>query len=838
MNKLPLEVVENIFNGSAIAFLGSGFSSKAKLSGKTAPCGNAAEVPSSDAAKELLAKSVGYTGNLKDVSLSDVAELVREMKGEGASYNNYMTSFFLTNFTLTTPTHDQKTICQLPWRSIFTTNYDDIVERSSKSGTYKFFSPQSSSLDIPRGLTPVYHLHGRAADLNEPSTLKGFVLSETDYLELNRHNSAIYGRLFSDIHAATDVIFIGYSLRDLEIASRLFSIKSIARKVSIITRSDDEDAAFTRLRLKKFGTVYGIGISGFSEQIALSLQGRLSEPKAAPTFLKKLSTGNTVREIQASDINDIVLTGQFNVVPYFSQLLLNEQEGAKSSELYCIERTSAINHVFDTHSSGRCNRFLIAADVGNGKSFYLKQLAVHAAKYHGYDVYEVDSQLQEIYKDIEIIVDSGRKSIFLIDGFARFRKVIEFTSSRLPPNCVLVVTDPETNDQYAGDRLFAEFNQRAEVVNINKLTLDEIQAWDALLERWGLWGDLIQLSPSERVRFIQKDCSSENRSIILSLFNTSAIANKIDALVRSFIANNEDYEQGLIAILIRALCHQHVEWSHVVAWLNLNELEIERRINQSGFRSLTEGARRWHEVTSPELAGFILNKYDFEAEKIVESYCRIAAMTASLSRDERNGWDSHENLKELMRYRFLTRLFAKNANQESYIDSVYQRLSKNEIIRAKELFWLQWGMARLDLGDTDRAQSYLTNAAGLAEKYKKDHSLIQINDQFARLYYKKAAKKGGKVNEAEVLRAIEITESAIRRTSEVLVHPMRSAMLINEFLEEKADELSSEITGRLMSLVREMISLLGERELDRVKKGENRQINASLKNSLLILQNT
>lgn len=835
MSNLPLEVIENILSGSAIVFLGAGFSWGAEISGRTDAKSTASKVPSSDEAKEILATSVGYTEDLKDVSLSDIAELVRETKGNGAAYNDYMTSFFLTNFTLCKPSEDQKIVCKLPWRAIFTTNYDDIVEQSSEGDAYHFFSPQSASLDIPRGRTPVYHLHGRAADLTKPSTLDGFVLSETDYLDLNKHNSEIYSRLFSDIHAATDVVFIGYSLKDLEIASRLFSIKSISRKVSIITRPGESD--FSKMRLRKFGTLYPIGLSGFSEVMSASLRHRLSTPKPTPTFLRRFGVGTVAQEIHAADINDIILTGQFEAAPYFSQLLSKEKEGDKSSELYCVERTSAINRIFDFHSSGRCNRFLIAADVGNGKSFFLKQLAGHAARYHSYDVYEVNNQVQEVYKDIEIIISGNRKSIFLVDGFARFRKVIEFTSSRLPENCVLVVTDPETTDQYAGDRLFAEFNQRAEVINLNKLQHDEIKAWNTLLERWGLWGDLIQLRPDERERFIQKDCASENRSIILSLFNTSAIANKIDALVRSFVANNEDYELGLIAILIRALCHQHVEWSHVVAWLNLNETEIERRIQQSGFRSLTEGARRWHEVTSPELAGFILNKYDFEAEKVVESYCRIVAMTASLSKDRRNGWDSHENLKELMRYRFLTRLFSKNENQESYIDSVYQRLSKNEIIRGKELFWLQWGMARLDLGDTDRAQAYLITASGLAEKYKKDHSMFQINDQLARLYYKKAAKKGSKVNETEVLTAVEITEAAIRRDSEVLVHPMRSAMLINEFLEEKADELSREISARLMSLIKEMVSILRDRELDRVKKGEGRQINSALKNSLLILQN-
>ncbi|MEW2913902.1 SIR2 family protein [Leisingera sp. JC11] len=834
MEKNIFEVMENVLSGSSIVFLGAGFSLGATLPAQTED-GEPKKVPSSEDAKKILADLIGFTEDIGDASLSDIADIVREETGGGADYSNTMTSFFINNFTGCIPTEAQKAICDLPWRSVFTTNYDDIFERGNSKGGLLHFSPQARNLDITPGVTPVYHLHGRAADLTKPRTLEGFVLSETDYLEIAKHNEAIYTRFFADIHSASEVVFIGYSLRDIEIASRLFSIRSIQRKVSIIARKDASQLSLRRLR--KFGTVFEIGSEGFADKIVTHKESRKDEPARNVSFLKRVATDTPAPEVVASDVDDLFLTGQFDFSAYFSQLISLEREGAESSDLYSVDRSKAIARVFDEYSAGRYNRFLIAADVGNGKTCYLKQLAGHATKFHGFDVFQVSTQVQEVYAEIEAIIASGKKSMFLVDGFTRYRKIISFISPRLGDRCVLVVTDPETNDEYAGDKLFAEFNSRAYLINISKMTLEEVKSWNSLLERWGLWGDRIELDAAKRDEFIQKDCSSENRSLILALFKQSSISAKIDALVRAFVANSEDYEQGLIAVLIRALCHQHVQWSHIVSWLGLNEREIEARIKNSGFRSLTEGERRWHEVTSHELAGYILNNYDFDAEKIVDSYCRIVAETASLSQDRRNGTDSYENLKELMRYRFLTRLFTSSENQESLIDTVYQRLSKNKTIRAKELFWLQWAMARLDLGDVTRAESYLESAAGLAAKYNRDHSLIQIEDQFARLYFKKGANKKARLDEGEIFRAIEITSTAINRDSEILIHPMRSSTLIYDLIEDKCDDMSPELTSDLLKLIKEMINIAENASLDRTQRGEKRRIKQALKKSLLVLQN-
>lgn len=281
-----------------------------------------------------------------------------------------MCSFFLTNFTLSVPNEIQKTISNLPWRSIFTTNYDDVIEQSALEDKFQPYSPRTQDLDVRIGQIPIYYLHGRARDLYEESNLKGFVLSESDYLDISRHNNDLYNRLFGDVHAASEIVFIGYSLKDLEIASRLFSIKSIYRKVSIIT--SNSASALDILRLKKFGTVFNIGSEKFAENIKEYFKSHRESPKLNVSFIKPLDTMSSKRDVSANDFSDLVLTGQFNYSAYLAQLSASERSDRPESEYYCVDRIKSIEKIFLDISSGLYNKFLIAADLGNGKSIFLK----------------------------------------------------------------------------------------------------------------------------------------------------------------------------------------------------------------------------------------------------------------------------------------------------------------------------------------------------------------------------------------------------------------------------------------------------------------------------------
>lgn len=824
------ETIFNVASGGAVAFLGAGFSF-----GATLPEYGNNKVPSSTDAKSIIAKEAGYLKSVDNISLSDISEILDYKYSNKIKYTNYMVDFFLKNFTKCIPSKEQKEFYNIPWRSIFTTNYDDILQSLDEKNIYDFFSPKSKNLNVNPGKIPVYYLHGRAEDLYNPNNLDGFVISETDYLEINKKNVELYNRFFSDIYTASEVVFIGYSLRDIEIASRLFSIRNISRKVSIITSKDADEMDL--IRLKKFGTIYPVGLDGFIDKMNEIKPIMSVDERNYLSFLKKKEIFVSEREVEASDVEELFLTGVFDKNLYCRQMYGYEKDNDDFGDLYSVPNEKSIDEIFGKYISGFSNKFIIAADVGNGKTCFLAQVACHAAKYFDFDVYEVDTQINEVYLDIDKILSNGKKSIFIIDGFLRYKNIISYISSRLGSKNIIVVSDPETMDPFIGDKLHSVFSGPASLVNINNIDHEGISFWDKLLERWGLWGDKIQLTSDRRLRFLKENCGAENRSIVLSLFKNSKLSVRIDALVKRFVSNNTDYEEGLIAILIRALCHQHVEWHYLVSWLSLDVGDIRRRIESLNFRTLTNGAHGWYEITSPELASYILNNYEFNSDVIISTYCSIVVKTASASKDERNGYDFQQNLKELMRYRFLTRLFSQNPKQEEYINAVYQRLSKNPAIRSKELFWLQWGMARLDLNDLHNAETYLKTAKGLAEKYGKTHSVYQVDDQFARLYLKRSIQHGTDLSENEIREAVRVIADALQRKEEVLIHPMRSALLIEDMLNIRIDDLSTELLHLIRNLLEEMREIMENGDLERAQKGENRKIKSSILNSIILIKN-
>lgn len=72
-------------------------------------------------------------------------------------------------------------------------------------------------------------------------------------------------------------------------------------------------------------------------------------------------------------------------------------------------------------------------------------------------------------------------------------------------------------------------------IQINRLTQRQLDDWEGLLERWGYWESRIELSKSERIRFLLEECSSENRSIVISVFKTSYLSKKIERIVSSLL---------------------------------------------------------------------------------------------------------------------------------------------------------------------------------------------------------------------------------------------------------------------------------------------------------------
>lgn len=811
------QVCETVVAGGTICLLGAGFS----LSGQSV---HGAPLPTTQELTKDIFSAIGISAQ-PGASLADVADYCEDDPASSLALRKLL----IDRLTLCKPSDLQRKLIAQPWRSIFTTNFDDLIERCIGSASQQIITPSTNSIARNPGATPIYYMHGRAKDLAEGNIDPKFVISERNYLRLHEDNRSLYAQLQNEIFAAKYIVVLGYSLRDLDVARIFLEAGHAFKEKTIIITSDNEDK-FLQSRLKKFGTVFPIGISGFVEVLE---RQKVSEAFSRPySFVDVTEDLQPAEEVGVEDFVRLIITGRFEGRFYKRQLLSRDRSG----DAYAIRRSSVIEAVLGRPKDG-VNRFVISSDLGNGKSVFLKQLAVELGA-AGYKVVEVSSEAEEVFEELDRLLTEVQPLAFLMDDVIRYRSVAEYIGKRLNGISLFVCCVRGDLNEIVNKDLSNRLGGAARQIDTNKLGSSEIEQWDAALERWGLWEGRIALSREERLSFLANECASENRSIILSLFRSSRIAEKINQIVDFFLKSG-GYQKEFAALLISALCQQHVTWESIVFWLEIDEQQLKADLQNNELSGLFFDGRTWNIVTSPQLADYVLRtKYiDQDKDTLVDVYSTIVQRTADSAADLRAGYVFRENLKELMKFRFLTRLFGDNEDGVKLISRVYKRLSSAPYIRDNPQFWLQYAMSRMQVDDLSSAETYLNTALGKAAQRGMSYSPFQILDQRARLYFIKNARKRGRFSVNEVKQAINDLRESIGNPESEMIYLYRSAPLILDFVEARIDELDVALRQDLKDLLKKF-KQVGEdyQRLPRSQKGETDMLRKALNSALRVLE--
>ncbi len=102
-----------------------------------------------------------------------------------------------------------------PWRAIFTTNYDNGIERAFEINPNTIQNPVIATVTADVGTinpmieVPVYHLHGALFGVNEPHV----IITENDYGVFRERRKMLFDLLKKELLAST-ILYIGYSHND------------------------------------------------------------------------------------------------------------------------------------------------------------------------------------------------------------------------------------------------------------------------------------------------------------------------------------------------------------------------------------------------------------------------------------------------------------------------------------------------------------------------------------------------------------------------------------------------------------------------------------------------
>ena len=110
-------------------------------------------------------------------------------------------------------------------------------------------------------------------------------------------------------------------------------------------------------------------------------------------------------------------------------------------------------------------------------------------------------------------------------------------------------------------------------------------------------------------------------------------------------------------------------------------------------------------------------------------------------------------------------------------------------------------MAKMEVDDLEGAATYINTAMGIAQKRGQTYSNHQIIDQRARLRFRMIVKKNApKVSKLELNEALEDLNSLFGNKQSDKIHPLRSAELLEDLLEELMDDLDQEQIEKIKAL--------------------------------------
>ena len=295
------QAIKHALDGDALLFLGSGFSVGAKpnvgnhfLSGR-------------DLARHLYKLAGDETD---DDQLNYAADAYEAEHGPAA-----LLEVIKGVCTASEISELHKKIPSVPWKSIFTTNYDDILECAYAANGKKLhpITPKFDTSVFTTATPSCVHINGYAPKAGIEDIGKDLKLTNASYFAEALENSN-WGFLFrKSLQNARAVIFIGYSMYDIDIQRIVHQTSSNFDKIVFIERIGLGDREISRSIQSKFGNVLPIGLDGFLSEFEKIQKYYIPVDRSHQFFyLEEMKSSSENIEIRDDDIFDLLFKENTN----------------------------------------------------------------------------------------------------------------------------------------------------------------------------------------------------------------------------------------------------------------------------------------------------------------------------------------------------------------------------------------------------------------------------------------------------------------------------------------------------------------------------------------------
>lgn len=697
-------LLSKISTGQAVLFTGAGFSSS--------------------------------TLNVDGQDTSTATDLAHEICDLGSFPHDddlrYVTDYYLANnnkenlvrflrqkYTLSEVSSIHNTICGINWRRFYTTNYDKSIEIASNNN-----NKIVDTIDVDYPTESYYrrenlciHLNGSIDSLNEESIDNSFKLSSSSYISPESFVDSDWFYYFKkDLERCSAIVFVGYSMYDIEIQKILFENESLKEKTYFITRESPSDK--TKFILSKFGKIIPIGVNGFSKLINNNIS--TIESYDTDHDLKSLALYQLSHEqidIRDADVESMIMYGNINDISV-EDAVLGEQ---RIPFLIIREYLELVKEFIRSNKN-----IILYGDMGNGKSIITSQLQPYLTA-SSYDCYYIHDFEGDYISDIDNISKKGNKSIIILDGYDRYIDLLKHFSYSLPDNINIVATS-RTSEHERLRLLLKEINFEYNELCLDKLNDREIYELVDIVDNLGMWGEKAGLSKERKADYINSKQKSHLSLTLLSLFNAPQIRDRISSELTPLLSDKES-KDTIFAIALTELLDIPSKFSMISDISNNDKIYSSDFLNNKNFKNLFDN-NRLEIKNKSSLFCLSLIRNHFSPSYVTSSLLEIAKRF-----NEYTNKDHEQKLvfKSTLRFSFIERLLS-DVNKKGNLKGYYENLKVSvDWLKKDPHFWLQYGMANITFKEYPKAQQFLNQSYSLAQQRDGYHT-SNIDTQQARLH--------------------------------------------------------------------------------------------------------
>lgn len=767
------EAIEHALDGRAILFTGAGFSYGAENIG-------CEKIPAGRALAKKLLTDIGYKSTEGALDKAAAAYLRRKTDAD-------LVKLLIDQFSVGKVTGSHVTLGSLPWARVYTTNYDHVFEEASKDA--KVVRNSVDGVDSPRDHLSkpnlVVHINGAISRLSVDRLGSSFKLISESYTTDSFQNSDWAFHFRNDIRTAAAVIFVGYSMYDLDVRRILFDEDISDKTVFVIAPINDENQLDAE-DLADLGHVAPIGVDAFASLVETV---KATYIPRSPAML--LDAWEGVSELppvalplRDSDVLDFMTIGDV------SPALLLEACSPRAGD--CVVPVEVAEQI--EKSLLKADRdILLIGDVGTGKTFACNCVAQRMAV-RGWHVYRIDSPHDDEIEELQQLCELDGSKLLVVENYQRHMDVLRWIADVNPPGVIVLATARSNIHELFASDFFDAMSDDCLLYETSQLSANQITSSIALFDKYGFWGSRASWSLQQKQRFLLMDCKSALPFLLLDVFKSQHVADRFSKIVEG-AHNRSDIEELLICIFSLKVMQFQPRVMHVQELLG-------SRVQWAKIRALSElksiidfGSHHIH-VKSVVLASYML-QHLFSGKVIARVLIGMAKEAEALRSDAAY----RQIFTSLMRYSQISQVLPE-ANRLDVATSFYEGIKNLHAVRSDPQFWLQYAISCLAFGKLERAERYFDDAYEFAKK-RAGYNTFQIDNHYAHLLLEKA------LIASSVVDAIQLVDQAKKLllpqlASEVRYHPFRAALGFFKCYERLHADLSKDQTRYFKTIFMEV----------------------------------